>query len=217
MSDHILNLFSLYSYWIIFFGMLLDNAGLPVPGELFLLLAGALAGNGGMDLTASILTAIAGAVTGDSLAYLVGRLGGRRLIDMYINCTLCTCNCADRAETFFKRFGHITIPIARFVVGVRTLSSPMAGALRIGYMRFLALDAIGAVAWSATFVFSGFFFRDNILDLLPLLESVKNGVIIFFAFVIAAFIAVKLVRRRVIGKPDFYKIIRKLRLGKQKG
>ena len=82
MSDQILNLFSLYSYWIIFFGILLDNAGLPIPGELFLLLAGALAGNGGMDLTTSIIVAVAGAVSGDSLAYLVGRLGGRRLIDL---------------------------------------------------------------------------------------------------------------------------------------
>jgi len=216
MSDQILNLFSLYSYWIIFFGILLDNAGLPIPGELFLLLAGALAGNGGMDLTTSIIVAVAGAVSGDSLAYLVGRLGGRRLIDLYINCTLCTCNCADRAEAFFKRFGYITIPMARFVVGVRVLSSPIAGALRIGYVKFLMLEIIGATAWTVIFVFLGFIFRDSILDLIPLLERVKNGLIIFFLFLIAIFITIKLIRRRIIGRPDFHKLIQSLRFKKWK-
>jgi len=216
MSDHILNLFSLYSYWIIFFGILLDNAGLPIPGELFLLLAGAFAGAGGMDLSTSILVAIAGAVTGDSLAYFIGRLGGRRLIDLYINCTLCTCNCADRAEAFFKRFGYITIPMARFVVGVRTLSSPLAGALRIGYIRFLTLDFIGSAAWTIIFIFLGYIFRDSILDLIPLLERVKNGFFIFFLFLIAIFITIKLIRRRVIGRPDFQKLIQSLRFKKWK-
>lgn len=216
MSEHILNLFSLYSYWIIFFGMLLDNAGLPIPGELFLLLAGAFAGAGGMDLTTSILVAIAGTTTGDSLAYLIGRLGGRRLIDLYINCTLCTCNCTDRAEAFFKRFGHITIPMARFIVGVRTLSSPIAGALRIGFIRFLTLDIIGAAVWSLTFVLLGFIFRDSILDLIPLFDGIKYGFILFVLFLIAVFIIYKLIRRRVIGRPDLHKIIQSLRFKRWK-
>lgn len=216
MSDHIINLFSLYSYWIIFFGLLLDNAGLPIPGELFLLLSGAFAGAGEMDLTTSILVAMAGAVTGDNLAYFMGRLGGRRLIDLYINCTFCTCNCADRAETFFKRFGYIAIPMAKFVVGVRTLSSPIAGALRFGYVRFLTLDIIGAAAWTVIFIFLGYIFRDSILDLIPLLERVKNGFTIFFLFLLAIFIAIKLIRRRVIGRPDFHKLIQSLRFKKWK-
>ena len=216
MSDQILNLFSLYSYWIIFFGILLDNAGLPVPGELFLLLAGALAGSGAMDLTTSILVAIAGAVTGDSLAYLVGRLGGRRLIDRYINCTLCTCNCADRAESFFKRFGYITIPVARFVVGVRVLSSPVAGALRIRYLKFLMLNIVGATAWAGIFILIGFIFRDNILDLIPFMERVENGFIIFFLFLIAVYIIIKLIRRRIIGKADFKRLIERLRFKNRK-
>lgn len=169
-----------------------------------------------MDLSTSILVAIAGAVTGDSLAYFTGRLGGRRLIDLYINCTLCTCNCADRAASFFKRFGHITIPIAKFVVGVRVLSSPIAGALRIGYARFLILDMAGAAAWAATFILLGFIFRDSILDLIPLFDGIKYGFILFLLFLIAVFIIYKFVRRRIIGRPDIHGIIQSLRLRRWK-
>jgi len=205
----ILSLFNSYGYLIIFFGVMLDNAGLPVPGELFLLLAGALAATG-MDLAPSLLVAVAGAVIGDSLAYLIGRWGGRRLIDTYINCTLCTCNYTDRAESFFKRFGHITIPMARFVFGVRTLSAPLTGALRFGYMRFLALDLVGAALWAAAFLLLGFTFKEGILDLLPVFERIRNGLVVLVLSTIAAIVVFKLIRRRIIGRPDFNGTVKRL-------
>jgi len=209
--NEILSLFHSYGYLIIFFGVMLDNAGLPVPGELFLLLAGALAASG-MDLAPSLLAAVAGAVIGDSLAYLIGRWGGRRLIDTYINCTLCTCNCADRAESFFKRFGYVTIPMARFVFGVRTLSAPLTGALRFNYIKFLSLDLVGAALWAATFLLLGFIFKEGILDSMPFFERIRYGLVVFVLSAIAAIIVFKLIRRRILGKPDFNGTIQRLRL-----
>ena len=38
--DTLLQLFKSYGYWIVFFGVMLENAGLPVPGETILLAAG---------------------------------------------------------------------------------------------------------------------------------------------------------------------------------
>lgn len=213
MSDNpndILALFHSYGYLIIFFGVMLDNAGLPIPGELFLLMAGALAATG-TDLAPSLLVAVAGAVIGDSLAYLIGRWGGRKLIDTYINCTLCTCKCADRAESFFKRFGYVTIPMARFVFGVRTLSAPLTGALRFGYMKFLALDLVGAALWAAVFLLLGFAFKDGILDLLPVFERIRYGFVVFVLSAIVAIVGFKLIRRRILGKPDLNGAIQRLR------
>lgn len=207
----ILSLFHSYGFLIIFFGIMLDNAGLPIPGELFLLLAGSLAASG-MDLAPSLIAAVAGAVIGDSLAYLIGRWGGRKLIDTYINCTLCTCNCADRAESFFKRFGYVTIPMARFVFGVRILSAPLTGALRVGYTKFLALDLVGAALWAATFLLLGFIFKKAILDLIPVFEKIRYGLVVFVLSAIAAIVVFKLIRRRILGKPDLNGTIQRLRL-----
>lgn len=208
--NDIISLFYSYGYLIIFFGVMLDNVGLPIPGELFLLLAGALAATG-MDMAQSLLAAVAGAIIGDSLAYLIGRWGGRKLIDTYVNCTLCTCTCAARAESFFKRFGYVTIPMARFVVGVRILSAPLTGALRVGYMKFLALDLAGAVLWAAIFLFIGFIFKETILDLMPVLERIRYGFIALVLAAIAAVVVFKIVRRRIRGKPDLNGTIQRLR------
>ena len=58
----LLSLFVQYGYWIVFFGILLDNAGLPLPGELLLLTFGALARTGHVDLGIGILVASSTAV-----------------------------------------------------------------------------------------------------------------------------------------------------------
>jgi membrane protein DedA with SNARE-associated domain len=57
--------FARYGYWVVFFGVMLENAGLPVPGETVLVFAGFLAYQGDVHLSRAIVTAIAGATVGD--------------------------------------------------------------------------------------------------------------------------------------------------------
>ena len=68
--------FARYGYWVVFFGVMLENGGLPLPGETVLLFAGFLAYQGQIQLVWAIGTAIAGATLGDSLGYTLGRYGG---------------------------------------------------------------------------------------------------------------------------------------------
>ena len=46
----LLGLFKAYSYWVVFFGVMLENAGLPAPGETILLAAGFFASDGSFHL-----------------------------------------------------------------------------------------------------------------------------------------------------------------------
>ncbi|MBI5238338.1 MAG: DedA family protein [Deltaproteobacteria bacterium] len=215
-GNEILSLFSIYSYWIVFFGVMLDNAGLPIPGELFLLLAGALTGIGKMDFTTSVLVAVTGAVIGDSFAYYIGRWGGKRLINLYLNCSLCTCDCTNKLESLFKKFGNISIPLARFVMGVRVVSSPVAGALRMAYLKFLLLDLLGAAIWSLVYLAAGFILKSGILDLLPVIEKIRHRVFLVFFLLIFVYMIFKLYRRARLGKPDLRSIIHGLRASKKR-
>ncbi len=210
-GSEILTLFSLYSYWILFFGVMLENAGLPIPGEILLLLAGALTGAGKMVFIGAAAATVVGAMAGDSLGYYIGRKGGKKLLELYCGYTISTCSCTERAENFFARFGVFTIPLARFIVGVRLFSAPFAGAVRIPYPKFLVLDAIGAVLWTSIFLALGVIFKNGILDFLPVFEKVRYGLGVVFIFVVVAFTGFKLLRRLAIGRPDAAKIIRKLR------
>lgn len=210
-GSEILALFSIYSYWILFFGVMLENAGLPIPGEILLLLAGALTGAGKMAFHAAAASTIAGALIGDSIAYYIGRKGGKKLLELYCGYTISTCSCTDRAENFFARFGVFTIPLARFIVGVRLFSAPFAGAVRIAYVKFLILDAIGAALWANAFLALGVVFKDGILDILPVFEKFRYGLGVVFLAAAFVFVGFKLFRRMAVGGPDTGKVISKLK------
>src|SRR5690349_3652091 len=89
--------FAHHGYWVVFFGVMLENGGLPVPGETILLFSGFLAYHGHLSLSRAIVTGIAGATLGDSLGYLVGRWGGTALVRRYRGRFLVSARRFDRA------------------------------------------------------------------------------------------------------------------------
>ena len=163
--------FSRYGYWVVFVGVMLENAGLPVPGETVLLFAGFLAFRGNLVLRWVILIAIAGATLGDSLGYLVGRLGGSALLRKYRGSVLLPAARFDRAQAVFLKYGHWAVFVARFITGLRVLAGPFAGAFLMEYRRFLFFNFSGAVLWAITIGCVGYFFGGNWGRLLGLLKE----------------------------------------------
>lgn len=148
-----------YGYVILFLGIALENAGLPLPGEIFLVAAGLSASTGSFKLFAVIALGTAGAVVGDSLGYLLGRVGGDRLPQLYCRITLGSADCVRKTQRHFsKRGGGLTVAFARFVVGVRAFAAPMAGSMQMAYPRFLAYDALGALLWASLVATTGYLF-----------------------------------------------------------
>ena len=78
--EQILHLIEHYGYLVVFFGVMLESTGVPLPGETILLASGFLAQRGHLDVGDAILFGILGAVTGDQLGYWVGREGGRPFV-----------------------------------------------------------------------------------------------------------------------------------------
>lgn len=147
-----------YGYTILFLGVALENAGLLLPGELFLFAAGFLASTGSFKLPLVIALGAAGAMVGDSLSYLLGRLGGERLPQLYCKLTLGSSDCVRKTHDYFAKRGGITVAFARFVVGVRVFAAPMAGSAGMAYPRFLGYDALGAFLWAALGAGTGYLF-----------------------------------------------------------
>jgi membrane protein DedA with SNARE-associated domain len=145
------DLFARYGYFVVFFGILLENAGVPVPGETILLAGAALARFGHLSLLWVISTAIAGAVLGDNVGFLIGRRGGRRLLERHGRLLGLTKARLDQFDAFFARHGAKTVFIARFVTGLRVVGAVLAGASTLEWGRFLVFNASGALAWATTF------------------------------------------------------------------
>lgn len=173
--------FAAYGYWVVFFGVMLENAGLPVPGETVLLFAGFLAFHGHLQLGRAIVTAIAGATIGDSLGYAIGRKGGTALIRRLRGSFLVPARHYDRAQAFVLKHGHWAVFVARFITGVRVLAGPFAGAFLMPYPRFLFYNFTGAVVWAAAIGVAGYFFGSNWERLVRLFKDADLAILVLVA------------------------------------
>ena len=78
--ENVLFLIAEYGYLIVLFGVMVESAGVPIPGETILIAAGVLAQRGSIDVGDAILFGVLGAVIGDQIGYWVGREGGRPFV-----------------------------------------------------------------------------------------------------------------------------------------
>jgi membrane protein DedA with SNARE-associated domain len=129
--------------------VLVEDFGIPVPGETVLIAGAVYAGAGRLNIVAVALIAFAAAVIGDNIGYLIGRFGGRVLVLRYGRYVLLTAERLDKAEAFFTRHGGWVVTIARFLEVVRQANGIIAGISGMRWRRFLAFNALGAALWVA--------------------------------------------------------------------
>jgi len=159
--DSLLSYFARYGYWVIFFGVMLENAGVPVPGETILLAAGFFAAQGHFHLWTVMAVAAFGAMLGDNAGYAIGHKIGRAALERYGRYVLLTAKRMARLEQFFARHGDKTILFARFVTGVRVFAALFAGAARMRWRTFVLYNLAGAVIWAVAITLLGFFFGQS--------------------------------------------------------
>ncbi|MEY2644064.1 MAG: hypothetical protein RLZZ124_346 [Cyanobacteriota bacterium] len=141
-----------WGYLVIFAAMLLENAGLPLPGETVTLLGGYAAGSGQLNLAGVMLAAAGGAVLGDNLGYWVGRRWGWGLLLRVGRLLRQPPEQLEVLRDRFLRHAGLSVFLGRFVAVLRVLAGPMAGAVAMPYRRFLLCNLAGAVLWAATMV-----------------------------------------------------------------
>jgi membrane protein DedA with SNARE-associated domain len=163
MTHHIVDLLRSavvqYGYWAVAAALLLENAGVPVPGETILLLASFLAySEHDLQLRWIIVVATIAATLGDNLGFALGFYGGRPLLVRYQSFFRIKNETVERGENLFARFGAVTIFFARFVFGMRIIAGPMAGVLRMPWRKFLIYNFLGAAVWVTAISSAGYLF-----------------------------------------------------------
>ena len=129
-------------------GILIESAGIPFPGEALLLAAAAWAAARHHSLALVILFGFTGAVVGANVGYYLGYRGGRPFVERFGSIFRIRPEHIARAELFFARHGDKAVLAARFVRGLRTWGSMLAGMARMPLIRFQVFSAIGALGWS---------------------------------------------------------------------
>jgi len=141
-----------WGYGLIFGAMLLENAGLPIPGETVTLLGGYAAGSGQLSLAGVMGAAASGAILGDNIGYWVGRRAGWGLILRVGRLLRQSPEQLERLRARFLRHAGASVLLGRFVAVLRVIAGPMAGAVGMPWPRFALFNAAGAVLWAGTMV-----------------------------------------------------------------
>jgi membrane-associated protein len=163
--------FARYGYWVVFIGVMLENGGLPLPGETVLLFAGFLAYQGELRLVWAIAAAIAGATLGDSLGYTLGRYGGNAFFDRSVKRFKFLARRFENSQTLFLKHGHWAVFTGRFITGLRVFAGPLAGLFKMPYLRFLLFNFTGAVVWATAIGCVGFLFGNSWDDLAHVIKD----------------------------------------------
>ena len=183
-----------YGYWAVFFGVMLENAGLPVPGETILLVAGYFASTGVFRLPLVMLVAATGAVIGDNIGFAIGHHYGRGFLLRVGRFFFLTPKRIEHMENYFKNHGNKTILVARFITGLRVFAALLAGASKMPWRVFFIYNVSGAVLWSVVITMLGYLFGQS----LPLLVKWvgRTGTILLIVAIILGLVIWRVQRHR---------------------
>jgi membrane protein DedA with SNARE-associated domain len=146
-----------YGYVAIFGIVLIESAGIPLPGETALIGAAVYAGSHHtLDIRLIIATAAGAAILGDNTGYWVGRTLGRKALLRWGHVIGLDQRKLDLGEYLFLRHGGKIIFLGRFVALLRVFAAVLAGVNRFPAGRFLLFNALGGIAWAVAFGTGGY-------------------------------------------------------------
>ena len=182
------DLVATYGLPAIFTVILLESAGLPLPGETMLLTGAVLAGSGnGLDIKAVIATAALAAILGDNLGFWVGRRWGLRLLLRYGGYVHLDEPKLKLGQYLFLRHGGKIVFFGRFVALLRTFAAVLAGANRYDARRFLMWNAFGGIVWAGVMGGLGYGFGSQVENVLGPAGLLALVVVVVLSFALWRF------------------------------
>jgi membrane protein DedA with SNARE-associated domain len=185
-----------YGYWLIFALVMLEDFGVPVPGETVIIAAAIFAGHQQLNVVAVGVIAFVAAVIGDNIGFAIGHFGGRALAVRWGRYVFLTEERLDKAAAFFDRHGGKIIVVARFIEGLRQANGIIAGISGMHWRRFVIFNVLGAALWVGTWVSLGYLAGNHIDAIYHYITAYSYYVLIAAVVLLAAYVVRRVLRRR---------------------
>ena len=181
--------------------LLLCGLGLPIPEDISLIAAGYFSWRGdqglypGLNVHKAFLVCLAAVLGGDTMAFLMGRWFGRRVLASALARRYFTPRRQLRVRAYFRKFGSKVVLVGRFTPGLRFTIFFTAGTLHVRPSVFFIYDFVAAAFSVPVLVYVAYFFGGQIDKVIEYARHTEHGILV--AIVIAAIIVgVKLWKRR---------------------
>lgn len=176
---------------VVFFNVLLQQLGLPVPAVPTLLLAGSLAATSG-SLGQVLAAAVVASVLADWLWYWSGKVFGYRVLAGLCKLSINPSSCVSQTEARFIRWGISSLVVAKFIPGFSTVAPPIAGALRMSQAGFLLAAGVGAALWAGAALGAGWLLQDAVQSAIAALERHAARALLVVLVLLAVWLGWKL-------------------------
>lgn len=157
----VINLISSLSYFGVFLAMAIESACIPLPSEIIMPFSGYLVYKGEMNIWFVGVVGALGNLAGSLLAYWIGKVGGRPLVEKYGKWVLISHHDLDIADRWFKKYGKSTVFFSRLLPVVRTFISFPAGISEMRLTTFSFYTFAGALPWSLALAWVGYKLGEN--------------------------------------------------------
>jgi len=185
-----------YGYWVLFFNVLAEQVGIPLPTMPVFIAMGALAGIGDFSFSAAVLIALSATMIADLMWYHLGRTRGTSILNLLCRISLEPDSCVSNTKNQFQKRGAYSLLFAKFVPGLSTVAPPLAGLTRIPLGRFVIFDMLGAAAWCSSYLAAGWIFRDQLELVAQTLSNYGGRLGILALLLLVAYIAWKYYQRQ---------------------
>lgn len=187
-----------YGYLLVFAWVLIEQIGLPLPATPVLVAAGALSAAHQLSFAVALAAGIVGCLVSDSTWFFVGRRYGRQVLNVLCKLSLEPTTCVKRTQLSFGRRRIVTLLGGKFVPGLASLTSPVAGQSGMPYAEFFLLDLLGSTIWVGALLATGRIFGDALKRDPRLLAWAGrfSGALVLAAIVV--WLAARILRRRTI-------------------
>jgi membrane protein DedA with SNARE-associated domain/membrane-associated phospholipid phosphatase len=183
MLDVVSQWVSHYGYALVAVFLLVEAAGVPVPGETALVTAAALAGRGTLSIVGVIIAGCIGTIAGGHTGYWIGTRGGHAFVARHGKWIGLTAPRLAKTHNFFDQHGAKTVMLGRFVAFIRSFVGIFAGLSEMPLRVFTLYNALGGTVWVVAFSALGYVFGRNLPRLVHYIGRVSLLVAIFIAVV----------------------------------
>lgn len=207
MLQELVLLIGQYGLALVFANVLAEQVGLPVPAIPTLVIAGALAADGTLSVPGVFAAAFVASMMGDGLWYVAGRVYGKRVMKFLCRISISPDSCVSQTEAHFERWGVGLLVFSKFVPGLSTITPPLAGAARLGWVRFGIFNGFGVALWAGAGIGAGIVLHSQVDWLLARLQDMGTLALALTAGLLAAYIGFKWWERR-----RFFRMLRMARI-----
>jgi len=175
-------------YFGVFFLMLVESCGIPMPSEVIMPFSGFLVVSGKLGFWQIVFIGAFGNLTGSWLAYWIGQKGGRPFLEKYGKYFLIHSRDLDLADKWFIKYGELTVFFGRLLPVIRTYISFPAGVAKMNLKKFSFYTFAGALPWTFLFAWLGVKMGNNWELIREKLHNFDVAMLVFVILLIVLYV-----------------------------